>query len=493
MSIRARYAPSPTGDLHLGSLRTVIFDWLLVHEEPDSSLILRVEDTDQSRVVPGALERQLQALAWMGVSPTEGVCLDEQGNVVEIGSYGPYTQSKRLEIYKKYADELVAAGKAYRCFCTTERLETMRAEQQANHLPPRYDRFCRSLTAEESAARAAAGESCVIRHAIPDNQEVKFTDQVRGEVLFQSNELDDYVLMKSDGYPTYQLANVVDDHLMEITHVLRGEEWLPSLPKNVLLYEAFGWTPPKFAHLPVILGPDGKHKLSKRDGDVSVIDYDQKGYLPDALFNMLAMIGWSPGTEEEFFTRDSLAKRFSLERVQKAAAVFNFQRLDYVNGWYIRQMQIGEVAERILPYLVAANLPAQAGNYLLTVAAAIQERLKHFDEAEEVAWFFFKRPEPNETLRGLLIPKKTDWEATQKHLRESMQVLQGLAEDQWVPDILDENLRLHIAMNNYKNLEVLWPIRAALTGVPASPGAFEMLSILGKEESLARLERAVSL
>jgi nondiscriminating glutamyl-tRNA synthetase len=297
--------------------------------------------------------------------------------VQEKGDYGPYTQSKRLDIYQKYAQELLDSGHAYRCFCTSERLATMRAEQEANHLPPKYDRLCRSLSKEESDRRAAK-EPFVIRHMIPDDQEVRFTDQVRGEVSFQSSDLDDYVLMKSDGYPTYQLANVVDDHLMKITHVLRGEEWLPSLPKNILLYQAFGWEPPRFAHLPLILGPDGKHKLSKRDGDVSVIDYRTKGYLTDALFNMLAMIGWSPGTEEEFLSRETLVKRFSLERVQKAAAVFNFQRLDYVNGWFIRQLPVGDVAEYMLPYLVADGLDAKPGNYVLSVAALLQERLKHF-------------------------------------------------------------------------------------------------------------------
>jgi len=492
MPIRVRYAPSPTGDLHLGSLRTVIFDWLFARQEANGVFIMRLEDTDQSRLVEGSAERQLEAMAWMGVLPDEGICLDEQGSLTEKGSYGPYTQSKRLDIYHKYAEELLAKGAAYRCFCTPERLEAMRKEQQANHQPPKYDRHCRNLSTEESAKRAAAGEPFVIRHAIPDDQEIKVKDLVRDDLVFQSSELDDYVLLKSDGFPTYQLANVVDDHLMVISHVLRGEEWLPSLPKNLLLYKALGWQPPHYAHLPVILGPDGKHKLSKRDGDVSLIGYKKKGYLPDALFNMLAMTGWSPGTEEEFFTRENLVKRFSLERVQKAAAIFNFQRLEFVNGWYIRQMQVGDVAEHMLPYLQAAGLPVKPGNYLLTVAAALQERLKHFDESADIAWFFFKRPTVTPELRTLVVPKHGEWNVTEKTLREAIGVLTGLNDEQWTVDVLDEQLRLYIVMNNYKLGDVLWPIRAALTGVPASPGAFEMLAILGKEESLARLQAVIS-
>ena len=491
MSIRVRYAPSPTGELHIGSLRTVIFDWLLARQESDGVFMMRLEDTDKAREVEGSAIRQLEAMAWMGIVPDEGICIDAQGAITEKGDYGPYIQSKRLDIYQKYANELLEKGQAYRCFCTPERLDAMRAEQSANHQAPKYDRLCRNLSPEQSAARAAAGEKFVIRHAIPDGEEVRFTDLVRDEVVFQSSDLDDYVLMKSDGFPTYQLANVVDDHLMNITHVLRGEEWLPSLPKNLLLYKAFAWTPPHFAHLPFILGADGRHKLSKRDGDVAVIEYRAKGYLPDALFNMLAMIGWAPGTEEEFFTRESLVKRFSLERVQKAGGAFSLQRLDYVNGWYIRQMKIGEVAEAMLPFLQAAGLEVQPGNYLLTVAAALQERLKHFDESAEVAWFFFKRPEINEELRSLVVPKNGEWVVIQGILKGVIGVLSGLNAEQWTVDVLEEHLKLYGAMNNFRNMDVFWPIRAALTGVPASPGAFEMLSVLGREESLARLQAVV--
>lgn len=503
MAVRVRYAPSPTGDPHLGNLRTAVYDYLLARHE-GGSFMVRVEDTDQTRLVPGSLERILQSLAWLGIEPDEGVYLDEQGKIAERGGYGPYVQSQRLSIYQEYAGKLLEDGSAYRCFCSSERLEEMRRLQQEQHLPPKYDKRCRSLSKEESDRRASAGEPFVIRQAMPEGRQVVLADLIRGDVVFNSDELDDHVLLKSDGFPTYQLANVVDDHLMEITHVLRGEEWIPSAPKNLLLYEAFAWEPPRYAHLPLILGSD-KSKLSKRHGAEPVLVYKERGYLPEAVLNVIAFLGWSPGTEEEFFSVDELAKRFSIERVQKSPAVFNMERLDYVNGWYIRQLPVGEVAERMLPYLLVAGLARGLeggeyastgevsvegpvfGEYLLKVAYELQERLKHFDETAALAWFFFRRPTVNEELRALLVPKKSDWETTRWILSEVVELLRGFS-GEWTHDCLEETLRIFIAQKGYKNMEVLWPIRAALTGEPASPGAFEMLAVLGKEEALVRLE-----
>ncbi|MBU6389682.1 glutamate--tRNA ligase [Patescibacteria group bacterium] len=497
--MRVRYAPSPTGELHLGSLRTVIFDWLTARGAQDGVFIVRIEDTDQSRLVPGATERLLEAMRWMGITPDEGVYLDENGKLAEKGEYGPYIQSQRLSIYREQADRLVEDGHAYRCFCTPERLEQMRAEQQANHLPPRYDRQCRSLTREESDRRAAAGEPYVIRHAIPDSGEVRFVDLIRGEITFQVAILDDYVLLKSDGFPTYQLASVVDDHFMKISCVLRGEEWIPSLPKNILLYQAFGWDPPAFAHVPVILGPDGKHKLSKRDGDVAVLDYQEKGYLPEALCNVLAFLGWSPGTEEEFFSREELADRFRLEKVQKSPAVFSFERLDFVNGWYIRHLPITKFLEYLYPRWEKAELmeagklaheiilPDNLDRYLMAVAGAVQERMKHFDETEALTHFFLRRPEVTPELVELIIPKKSDRAEILTMYAQTVEVLQNIGKN-WTTEGLEEAVYAYIEENGYKKGEVLWPIRAALTGEPASPGAFEMLSVLGREESLVRLQ-----
>ena len=491
MSVRVRYAPSPTGELHLGSLRTVIFDWLYARQNK-GVFIMRVEDTDQARVVEGSLKRQLYDLAWMGLTPDEGVYLNEQGEVGQKGDKGPYIQSERLPMYAHYAAKLLEDGHAYRCFATAEELDKMREEQQARGEIPKYDRRFRDLPKEESDKRAKAGEPFVIRHALPLDREVKGRDVIRGEMVFNTNDLDDYVLMKSDGFPTYQLASVVDDHLMEITHVIRGEEWIPSLPKNLLLYEAFGWKAPSFAHVPVILGPDGRHKLSKRDGSVNVAEYRDKGYLPDALFNMLTFLGWSPGTEEEFFTRDEFIRRFDLTRVQKAPAKFSFERLDYVNGWYIRQLSVGELATMLLLVLQKAGVPAEPGNYLLAVTASVQERLKHLDEAPEFTRYFFVRPDVNTELLELIIPKKGDLESTRKILKLAVDYLEKIPCEEWTVDVLDERLRLFIGMGEYSNMAVLWPIRAALTGVSASPGAFEMLHVLGKDESLARLRAVIA-
>lgn len=491
MSVRVRYAPSPTGELHLGSLRTVMFDWLVARQN-NGAFLMRVEDTDQDRLVEGVVERQLRDLAWMGLLPDEGVTLDEQGQVTQRGDKGPYIQSERLDIYRKYAEELLESGHAYRCFATPEELEEMRAAQQARGEIPRYDRRFRDVPREESDRRAAAGDKFVIRHALPLDREVKGVDIIRGEVSFNTKDVDDYVLLKSDGWPTYQLANVVDDHLMEITHVIRGEEWLPSLPKNLLLYEAFGWEPPKYAHVPVILGPDGKRKLSKRDGSVTVDEYRAKGYLPDALFNFLGFLGWSPGTEEEFFTREEFVRRFDLSRVQKAPAKCSFERLDYVNGWYVRKLPVGELATLVLPFLHTAGIKAEPGNYLLQVTAAIQERLKHLDEAPSLTRFFFERPVVNQEMLELIVPKKADLAGTVTMLQRSIEYLAEVPANEWTVEVLEERLRLFISMGDYTPMVVLWPIRAALTGAAASPGAFEMLHILGKGEALERLRSVVA-
>jgi len=345
------------------------------------------------------------------------------------------------------------------------------------------------------------GESFVIRQAMPNGEEVICDDLVRGRVVFKSDELDDHVLLKSDGFPTYQLASVVDDHLMQITHVLRAEEWLPSLPKNLLLYKAFSWEAPQFAHLPVVLGSDGKRKLSKREGAIPVLEYAERGYLPEAVLNFTAFLGWSPGTEEEFFTKEELAQRFRLERVQKAGAVFNQDRFDFVNGWYIRQLPVERVVELMRPYLLKAGLITEQGfaqelavtdsfeRYFSNVAAAVQQRLKHFDESEEVSWFFFKRPVVDDTLRQLIIPKRGTAEETYQILKEIIVLLE--LEKSWITSDLEVALRKFIEEKAHKPIAVLWPIRAALTGTSASPGTFEMLAILGKEESMLRLKPLV--
>ncbi len=487
--IRVRYAPSPTGDPHLGNIRTALFTFLAARSM-EGTFIMRVEDTDQARKVEGSVERMLEAMRWLGMVPDEGVYLDDQEAVQQRGEYGPYIQSERLPLYREHAERLIVEGKAYKCFATPEELEAMRADQQAKKLPPRYDRRHRELSEEEIQKREEGGEKYVVRQAMPLEGEVRVLDVVRGELVFQAKELEDHVLLKSDGFPTYQLANVVDDHLMKISHVIRAEEWIPSTPKNVLLYQAFGWEPPLWVHVPMILGPD-KAKLSKRHGAEPVLSYRDRGYLPEALVNFLAFLGWNPGTEEEVFTPEQLIKYFTLERVQKSPAVFDQQRLDYLNGWYIRQLMVGEIAERMRPYLQAAGLEPRSDEHLMLGARVLQERFKHFDETAEISWFFFKRPEVNDELRALIVPKKMEIDQVQGYLRAAINELQSVNESDWTQDILTERLFLLISMLGLKNGQVLWPVRAALSGVQASPGAFEMLAVLGKEESLARLQALV--
>jgi glutamyl-tRNA synthetase len=486
--MRVRYAPSPTGELHLGSLRTVLFNWLVARQS-HGTFIVRLEDTDQARVVAGSAERQLEAMRWVGIEPDEGVYLGDAGALAQKGEYGPYIQSERLAIYREHVDLLLKEGKAYRCFATADELDTMRKEQQARGEAPRYDRRFRDLPKAESDKRAAAGEPFVVRQALPLHETVDYVDEVRGLLSFASDDLDDHVLLKSDGFPTYQLASVVDDHLMQIDLVIRGEEWISSLPKNILLYQAFGWTPPKFAHVPVILGPD-KAKLSKRHGAEPVLEYRERGYVPAALLNTIAFIGWSPGTEEEFFTPEELVRRFELRRVQKGSAIFNPERLEYVNGWYIRHMSVGDVASAILPFLQRAGIAAEAGNYLLAVTASIHERLKHFSEAPDLVRFFFGRPPAGDALRQLIVPKKGELASTQAVVSRLIEYLETIELEAWTIEVLEERLRLFISMGEYRTIDVLWPMRAALTGLAASPGAFEVAAILGKDESIARL-RAV--
>jgi glutamyl-tRNA synthetase len=483
---RIRFAPSPTGDPHLGNIRTAVFDYLFARST-GGTFILRVEDTDQTRLNPGSVERMYEALAWLGVEPDEGVIVRD-GKITQQGEYGPYIQSERKAIYAEYAQQLLASGKAYRCFATPEELDAMRAEQQAKHLPPRYDRRYRDLPVEEAEARAAAGEPFVIRQAMPLEGTITVHDAIRGDVTFNCADLDDHVLIKRDGFPTYQFANVVDDHLMQITHVMRGEEYVSSMPKNELLYQAFGWQAPVWVHLPLILGSD-KAKLSKRHGAETVLVYRDRGYLPEAMLNALAFLGWNPGTEEEIFTKEELGKRFVLERIQKAPAVFDPARLEYVNGLYIRQLPVERVVEHMKPFLEKAGLQPQSEEYLRTVAQVLQDRFKHFDETEEISWFFFKRPDVTEELRTLITPKKLDWATTKKNLQFAHDIL--MSHDTWSQESLHDILIPAIAEAGKKNGDVLWPIRAALSGAPASPGAFEMLSILGKDESLERIARVL--
>ncbi|MFQ6019772.1 MAG: glutamate--tRNA ligase, partial [Dehalococcoidia bacterium] len=389
--VRVRYAPSPTGEPHVGNIRTALFNWLFARNQ-GGAFILRIEDTDQARIVDGALEAIFRSLQWLGLDYDEG---PEVG-----GPHGPYVQSERLDHYREAAGRLVEAGHAYHCYCPPQRLDEVRKAQQRRKLPPRYDRHCRDPERREQAKREWGGQP-VVRFQTPLSGQTAFHDLVRGDVVFDNETLDDFVLLKSDGFPTYHLANVVDDRLMAISHVLRGDEWLSSTPRHVLLYEALGWEPPLFVHLPMILGPD-KAKLSKRHGDTSVLEYRDQGFLPEALSNFLALLGWSLDDRTEIIDRETLVSHFSLERILANPAVFNREKLEWMNGVYIRQLSVEGLADRLTPVLERALGTEIDRDYLLRIVPLIQERIKLLAEAEAMAGFFFAEGELDYPLADLL-------------------------------------------------------------------------------------------
>lgn len=472
--IKTRFAPSPTGYLHVGGLRTALYSYLFARQNK-GVFALRIEDTDQKRYVEGAVESLQNALDFFDLKWDEG----------------PLFQSQRTEIYMKYAKQLVLAGHAYPCFCTAERLEAMRTQQEANKQPPKYDRLCLNLSAEEINARREAGEAFVIRQRIPQ-EELQFTDLVRGEMQFHGKDIDDQVLIKSDGFPTYHLANVVDDHEMEVTHVIRGEEWLPSTPKHVWLYRAFGWTPPAFAHLPLLLNPD-RSKLSKRQGDVAAEDYIKKGYLKEAMINFIAFLGWNPGTEEEFFTLDQLVDRFSLDRVQKAGAVFNLEKLDFLNGYYLRQKSPEDLAELVLPWLKESDWFARCHykeSDFLRFLASVQLRMKTLADAAPMLKPFLLDTLDYDLNLFFSEKMKVDKAMTVMAIENALPALEAL-EDYHSEEAIKACLVQVIEKLGVKNGQLLWPLRVALTNEQFSPGTFELIHLMRKELTLKRLNAAL--
>ena len=506
---RVRFAPSPTGYLHVGGLRTALYNYLFAKRQ-GGVYALRIEDTDQSRFVEGAVESLFRSLTSLGVRHDEGIFLADPSlqdvtraserypDIVERGAYGPYIQSERLPLYRQYADELVASGKAYHCFCSSERLEEMRALQMAEKRAPKYDRHCRNLGEEEVASRLAAGTPSVIRLSVPDDRDIVFQDSVRGEVKISTNAFDDQVLIKSDGFPTYHLANVVDDHLMHITDVIRGEEWLPSTPKHILLYEAFGWIAPRFAHLPLLLNPD-KSKLSKRQGDVAVEDYLAKGYLKEALVNFVAFLGWNPGHGEtqEIFSLEELVEKFDLANVHKAGAVFDMQKLDWLNGEYIKRLPIDELFARALPFFESKDffrvwqtthpdIDTRTA-FLKRVLVIEQDRLAKLSDVGEQNPFFFSATLDYD--RDLLRWKENADADTSAALSRALELLEGASESVWSDHAALEKLLLDAA--GEKRGDFLWPLRVALSGVAKSPSPFDCAWVLGREASLERLREAI--
>ena len=474
MTVRVRFAPSPTGAMHLGSARTVLFNFLFARRMT-GAFILRIEDTDRARLGEGSLESILDGVRWLGLQWDEG---PEAG-----GPNAPYFQSQRLEIYREYIDRLVASGDAYPCFCSRERLAELREQLDKEKRPSRYDRLCLRLPAEEVKHRLDAGEPHVIRMRVPEGR-TTVVDMVRGQIDFDNASQDDQTLLKSDGFPTYHMASTVDDHLMEITHVIRGDEWLASSPKQVILYGMLGWKPPLFVHLPLVLGPD-KAKLSKRHGAASLLEYRDMGYLPEAMANYLALLGWSPGTEDDFFRLPELIQVFDLARVQVSPAIFDQAKLDSINGRHIRAMSVEELARALRSFV-----PDLSDELLLRVTPLIQERIQRLTDATPLVAFFASRPGE---LPSELLPKLKAVEGVEA-LDQAMEVLKKVRDifstNPVGPD-LDAPLREIAAEYAWKPGDLFMMSRVALTGSTRTPPLLESAAILGQAESVARLDHAI--
>lgn len=485
--VRVRFAPSPTGEMHLGSLRIALNNYLFAKHN-NGDFLLRIEDTDQGRFVPGSMKSIIETLKWAGMDYDEGPILN--GDVVtDKGNHGPYLQSRRLDIYKKYVDELVANGHAYPCFCDIGRLEQMRREQELRKEPPRYDGRCRNLPPTEVAAKRAGKEKEVIRLRMPQEGATKFTDLIRGEIEFENKLIDDQVLMKSDGFPTYHLAVVVDDHLMEITHVMRGEEWISSTPKHLALYSFFGWKPTAFAHMPLILKPGGG-KLSKRDMAASAMGYIDLGYSKEALLNFIALLGWHPKGDKEQMTMDEMIKEFDLAQVGSAGAIFTTDKLDWLNGLFIRSLSSLEFAKHSRPYLEKAGLDITnlSDAELAKIVCLEQARIKKFTELPEAIGFMFSASTPEASV---ICWKKQEPAAAAARLEALIGFIGGLKDDDFTVPLLETKIKEFIAAAGTAVGENLWPMRVALSGREASPGPFEIAAALGKEETLKRLNKAV--
>ncbi|MSP11524.1 MAG: glutamate--tRNA ligase [Chloroflexi bacterium] len=491
MTVRVRFAPSPTGYLHVGGLRSAIFNYLFARHY-GGKFILRIEDTDRKRFVADSLADILSSFRWMALDWDEG---PEVG-----GSYGPYLQSQRLPIYQEYTQKLIDSGHAYHCYCTPERMETLRQEQMRLKQNPGYDRHCRNLSAAERQTAIAQGVIPVVRLKAPLEGVTVFHDALRGEIITENQTLDDLVLMKSDGYPTYHLANVIDDHLMQITHVLRADEWIPSTPRHVLLYQAFGWEMPVFAHLSLILDPNGKGKMSKRktvdassgqEHFVQVREFRQAGYLPEAMLNYLTLLGWSYNDKTEIMSREEFIASFDLKGIKASPAAFSYDKLNWMNGIYIRELPAAELARHLIPFLEQAGIKPTdditTWPTLLAIIPLVRERLKTLAEAPALVDFFFQEiglPDP-ESLQGKLTPAET-----RLILEQTRSILATLPE--FTATATEEALRDMAGQLGKKPGVIFTPVRVAVTGKTVAPPLFGSLEILGRQRVDERLARAIA-
>ncbi|MBS1913300.1 MAG: glutamate--tRNA ligase [Bacteroidetes bacterium] len=475
--VRVRFAPSPTGMLHVGSLRSGLYNYLFARHM-GGACILRIEDTDQVRFVEGAEQNILEMFAWAGIEFDEGPHVG--------GAYGPYRQSERTAIYREHAQFLIERGTAYYAFDTAEELERMRERQQQAGIAPKYDRSSMrnqfTLGEEETKRLLESGTDRVIRLFVPLTGETRTSDIVRGESVFANRTIDDQILLKSDGFPTYHLANIVDDHLMEITHVIRGEEWLPSLPKHVILYDAFGWDRPQFAHLPLLLSPERK-KLSKRDGDVAVSDYKEKGFLPEALVNFVALLGWNPTADREIFPMEEMISMFDLAKVNKAGAIFDIEKLNWMNGMYLRELPVERLAADMQPFMEQAGFNGVDPAYAAKVVNLVKERIHFVKDIPLFADYMF----------GPV--KNFDEEYAAKHWKpetagqmlELADRLETLDEANWITEKIDGVVRAHAESLGISAGKLIHPMRLSITGKRVGAGMFETMEVLGRTESLTRL------
>src|ERR1700693_2339462 len=462
-SVRVRYAPSPTGALHLGGARTALFTYWFARRQGGQCL-LRSEGTDRARFLPGSQEQIEEGLRWLGMNWDET----------------PLVQSERKAVYETAAAGLIASGAAYRCFCTPQRLEQMPAQQRARHEPERYDPLCRAIPADECDRRAPPGGLYVVRQAMPIDGTTTLQDLVMGTVTFRNDTLDEHVLLKSDGFPTYQLGFAVDDHEMRISHIIRGDGWLPSAPKHLLLFQAFNWLPPAFAHLPLVLGPD-KKPLAKRHGARDVLEYREAGYLPEAVDNFIAFLGWSPGTEEDILTIDQLIEKFSIEKIQASPAMANLERLDWLNGQFIRRLTADELAVRLV-----TRMPQVPVESLKSLMPLVQERLRTLNEASDMLRFFFEEPDSYQAAQ--LVPKGRDAAATAQVLSEDASTLRALTT--WTAESIEPALRALAVRVGWSSKDLFMALRVAITGRTVTPPLIESIGGLGMDSVLNRLERA---
>jgi len=488
--IRVRFAPSPTGLFHIGGVRTALFNYLFAKKN-NGAFVLRIEDTDLERSKKEFEENIFESLKWCGIEWTEGPDIG--------GKYGPYRQTERTEIYEKYLKQLLKENKAYYCFCTSEELESKRQDQMSRGVAPKYDGKCSSLTSDEIEKNLAENKKSVIRLRIPEKK-IVFDDIIRGRVEFDSALIGDFVIAKNLKTPLFYLAGVIDDYEMKITHVIRGEEHISNTPKQILIQEALGFEKPIYGHIPLILAPD-RSKLSKRHGATSATEYRKMGYLPEALVNFLAFLGWNPGGEREIFSLDALVKEFSLENVQKAGAIFNQKRLDFLNGFYIRQKSLSDITEACIPYLVEKGLINNSYQAVETgekisfelmekIIGLHQTRIKRLDEIAPSTDYFFKKDlgYPKELLKW----QNMTWPEVSSSLDELEKILSGIGEENWNLTNLQNVLQLEAEKLPNRGY-MLWPLRAALTGKESSAGPFEVAEALGKEKVLQRIKEAINL